>query len=157
MWRARVASLPPQLFDEAVKDYDLSTGTSTALNSDIVKQVYSRITPGLLDEFDGPQTFPLIAPIPLLILNGELDPRNPIGGVCGVVSTTKKVYAQLDCTPETFTALAQRDTAHVCTDAMLRLTNQWLDATLRPEGCAVKSRKEVVTSALRDKKTWREL
>lgn len=32
---------------------------------------------GLLDMFDAKTALPLIAPRPLLVLNGELDPRNP--------------------------------------------------------------------------------
>lgn len=49
---------------------------------------------GLLEQYDAPHSLPLLAPRPLLIANGELDPRCPIevrgmgAGAVGALSTT---------------------------------------------------------------------
>ena len=154
-WEARVGSLPPHVFDLAMMD--LSSGKSTIVTSDVVTAVYEKITPGLLDSFDGRVSLPAISPRPLLVLNGEHDPRNPLVGVQGVVEATRLACEKRGVS-RAFTALAQINTNHECTPEMLRLTHQWLDATLRPAGRdASQSQTEVVTKATRDSETWRQL
>ena len=51
------------------------------MNGAFVKKFYERIAPGLVDRFDGPAMLPLIAPRPLLVVNGDSDPESPLGGV----------------------------------------------------------------------------
>ena len=67
-------SLPPALFATAAQDLK---GNMRAVDAELVGAVYRRICPGLIDELDGPSSLPLIAPRPLLVVNGELDPRCP--------------------------------------------------------------------------------
>ena len=132
-WRARAASLPPELFEAAAKDMSDKKNTSDTNISDVdvAREVYRRIVPGLCDDLDGPRTMPLVAPRPLLVVNGELDPRCPAGGLEGVVAAVGEAYERENARGR-FRALAQLDTPHACTDEMIEVTNRWLDEILRP-------------------------
>jgi hypothetical protein len=129
-WRARAASLPPELFDAAAKDMSDMSDTNIS-DVDVAREVYRRIVPGLCDDLDGPRTMPLVAPRPLLVVNGELDPRCPAGGLEGVVAAVEEAYERENVRGQ-FRALAQVDTPHACTDEMIEVTNLWLDEILRP-------------------------
>jgi dienelactone hydrolase len=50
------------------------------VNARVCRELWSKVIPGILDEYDGPSMVRLFAGRPLLILNGELDPNCPIEG-----------------------------------------------------------------------------
>ncbi|KAJ8611016.1 hypothetical protein CTAYLR_007057 [Chrysophaeum taylorii] len=68
-----------RVFDAARIDSNLSR-----IDANVFRSVLDKIAPGLRDRFDAPATLPLIAPRPLLIANGETDPRCPMRGVAAV-------------------------------------------------------------------------
>jgi len=74
-WQARVDSIRP-LFAAAAADMG-----KEEIDGVVVRAVWEAITPGLLDRFDAPSSLRLIAPRPLLVVNGLLDPRCPAEGV----------------------------------------------------------------------------
>ena len=160
-WRARVDSLPPVLFQTAARERETSEGTGSfhACTPELVERVYDAVCPGLTSELDGPRTFPLVAPRPLLIVNGELDPRNPLEGVRGVVAATRRAYeSKPAAAADAFVAVAQRGVAHACTSEMLTLADAWLDARLRPASCRDAVRADAaLAEALRRTGTWLEL
>ena len=158
-WRARVDSLPPALFEAARRDERETLGdVSEYVTPELVERVYDAICPGLTTFLDGPRTFPLIAPRPMLIVNGELDPRNPLEGVRGLVAATRRAYESKK-KPKNFVAVAQRGTSHACTPQMLALADAWLDWRLRPAAafCDENTAEAAVAEALRDAETWLEL
>ena len=162
-WRARVDSLPPALFRTAERDEretlgDERSSTPRELTPELVERVYDAICPGLTTFLDGPRTFPLVAPRPMLIVNGELDPRNPLEGVRGLVAATRRAYESKKKT-KNFVAVAQRGTSHACTPQMLALADAWLDWRLRPAAafCDGNRAEAAVAEALRDAETWLEL
>ena len=158
-WRARVDSLPPALFEAAKRDERETLGdVSEYVTPELVERVYDAICPGLTTFLDGPRTFPLIAPRPMLIVNGELDPRNPLEGVRGLVAATRRAYESKKKT-KNFVAVAQRGTSHACTPQMLALADAWLDWRLRPAAafCDENTAEAAVAEALRDAETWLEL
>ena len=162
-WRARVDSLPPALFRTAERDEretlgDERSSTPRELTPELVERVYDAICPGLTTFLDGPRTFPLVAPRPMLIVNGELDPRNPLEGVRGLVAATRRAYESKKKT-KNFVAVAQRGVAHACTPQMLALADAWLDWRLRPAAafCDENTAEAAVAEALRDAETWLEL
>ena len=158
-WRARVDSLPPALFEAAKRDERETLGdVSEYVTPELVERVYDAICPGLTTFLDGPRTFPLIAPRPMLIVNGELDPRNPLEGVRGLVAATRRAYESKK-KPKNFVAVAQRGTSHACTPQMLALADAWLDWRLRPAAafCDENTAEAAVAEALRDAETWLEL
>ena len=148
-WRARADSLPPALFAAAAEEL---VGDPSAVDAGIVGAVYRRICPGLIDELDGPATLPLISPRPLLVVNGELDPRCPFPGLMNAVTETRAAYASVGKT-SLFRTLVQRRTPHRCTPEMVDVVNRWFDETLRP----VRPDTALPTRGHLDPNTWIEL
>lgn len=89
-----------------------------------VRKFYDRIAPGLVDKFDGPAMLPLIAPRPLLVVNGDSDPRSPLGGVREAVASAERAYAAAGAT-ERFSFLLQVDAAHEVTPEAQEKVRQW--------------------------------
>lgn len=84
-WQARADALVGAPIN-AARDANLP------LNDNFMRDFYERVSPGLLTKFDGPNMLPLIAPRPLIILNGTLDPRNPLSGVDLAVTAARHAY-----------------------------------------------------------------
>ncbi|KAM3282301.1 hypothetical protein P3S67_025946 [Capsicum chacoense] len=97
-WQARVNSIKA-VFEEARADLDKSS-----IDKEIVQKVWDRIAPGLASQFDVPYTVPTIAPRPLLILNGEDDPRCPLGDLEIPASKACNAYEEANC-PQNFKGL----------------------------------------------------
>ena len=99
------------------------------VSADFMKKFYDRVTPGLVDRFDGPAMVPLIAPRPLFVVNGDSDPRSALGGVRTAVKAGERAYAAAGA-KEKFAFLLQVDTAHETTpeahDAVLKWFVRWL-------------------------------
>uniref|UniRef100_N1QRZ9 Peptidase S9 prolyl oligopeptidase catalytic domain-containing protein n=1 Tax=Aegilops tauschii TaxID=37682 RepID=N1QRZ9_AEGTA len=87
-WQARVDSIKP-LFEEARID----SGKSE-IDAEVVKKVWDKIAPGMASQFDAPYSVPLIAPRPLLLLNGADDPRCPVLGLQEPASKATEAYAE---------------------------------------------------------------
>ena len=85
-WQGRAASL--REFFEAVA---LEAGRP--LDAALVREVWERIAPGLLGPLDAVNALPLIAPRPLLVLNGERDARCPLEGVRLAAAAATCAYA----------------------------------------------------------------
>lgn len=61
--------------EQAAKDMG-----DTSVKRENVKAVWNKLLPGITNEFDCPSMIRLFAPRPLLILNTEKDPNNPLPG-----------------------------------------------------------------------------
>jgi dienelactone hydrolase len=96
-----------------------------------VKRFYDRIAPGLVDRFDGPAMLPLIAPRPLLVVNGDSDPRSPLGGVKEAVAAAERAYAAAGAR-ERFTFLLENDAAHEVTAEARGTALKWFERWLSP-------------------------
>ncbi len=46
-----------------------------------VRRFYDRVVPGIYGDYDAGSMLALIAPRPVLVINGDSDPRTPIAGV----------------------------------------------------------------------------
>lgn len=64
----------------------------TGVNRKNVKALWKLILPGIMNEFDCPSMIRLFAPRPLLILNTEKDPNNPLPGAQIVFDSATNVY-----------------------------------------------------------------
>ncbi|XP_042497279.1 putative hydrolase YtaP [Macadamia integrifolia] len=122
-WQARVDSIKP-VFEEAQVDL-----AKEAIDKEVVEKVWDRIAPGLASQFDSPQTIPVIAPRPLLILNGAEDPRCPLGGLEIPISRTNEVYREANCS-ENFKMIAQPGIGHQFTPLMVKEASDWFDKFL---------------------------
>jgi dienelactone hydrolase len=66
--------------------------TKAPVTAAFVRQFYDRIAPGIYGEFDAPAMLPLISPRPLLVINGDSDPRTPLAGVRESAAAAERAY-----------------------------------------------------------------
>ncbi|KAL7164432.1 hypothetical protein ACSBR2_040364 [Camellia fascicularis] len=123
-WHGRVDSIKA-VFEEA----QIHLGKS-AIDKEVVEQVWIRIAPGLASKFDSPYSIPIIAPRPLLILNGKKDPRCPIEGLEIPKSRACKAYEDAHC-PDNFKVIAQPGIGHEMTPLMVKEASDWFDTFLK--------------------------
>src|SRR5207249_6051835 len=102
-----------------------------AVSADFLRKFYDRVAPGIYSEFDGPALLPLIAPRPLLAINGDSDARTPGPGLMECIRAAKKAYADTGA-PEKFEFLLEKDTAHKVTAEARETAVQWLARWLKP-------------------------
>ncbi|KAG0512954.1 hypothetical protein BDA96_10G059600 [Sorghum bicolor] len=122
-WQARVNSIKP-LFEEA----RIELGKSE-IDTQVVEMVWEKIAPGLDSQFDAPYSLPLLAPRPLLLLNGAEDPRCPISGLEEAASKAAKAYEESGCA-EKFMFIAEPGIGHQMTIDMVKAASQWFDRFL---------------------------
>jgi dipeptidyl aminopeptidase/acylaminoacyl peptidase len=79
----------------------------------------------LYSDFDAPAMLPLIAPRPLLIINGDSDPRTPVPGVQQSAAPAEARYRALGA-EERFRLLLQPNTGHAFTDSAQTEAVKWL-------------------------------
>jgi hypothetical protein len=96
-----------------------------------MKKFYDRIAPGLYGEFDGPAMLPLIAPRPLLAINGDSDARTPMGGVRECAAAAERAYKAAGV-PERFVLHVQPNAGHEVTPAAEEATIEWFVKWLKP-------------------------
>ncbi|KAF6164428.1 hypothetical protein GIB67_025254 [Kingdonia uniflora] len=125
-WQARVDSIKPA-FEVAMLDLK-----KVNIDKELVEKVYDKINPGLTSEFDSPYTVPAIAPRPLLILNGAVDPRCPLGGLGNPVALTLAVYRAANV-EENFKIIAEPKIGHQMTSLMVKEASDWFDKFLMGE------------------------
>ncbi|OMO91023.1 hypothetical protein COLO4_18679 [Corchorus olitorius] len=123
-WQARVDSIKP-VFEEARIDLGKSE-----IDKEVVKKVWDRIAPGLASKFDSPYSVPAIAPRPLLILNGAIDPRGPLDGIKTPVKRARKAYEKAHSSNK-FKLMAQPGIAHQLTPLMVKEASDWFDQFLK--------------------------
>jgi dienelactone hydrolase len=123
-WDSRAWTLR-EAIDAASKD------TRENVGAGFMRKFYDRVAPGLYSEFDGPAMLPLIAPRPLLVINGDSDPRTPVGGVRECIAAAERAYKSQGV-PERLVLHLQPDAGHQVTAAADRLALSWLEKWLKP-------------------------
>jgi dienelactone hydrolase len=96
-----------------------------------VQSFYDVVTPGVYGQFDGPAMLPLIAPRPLLVINGDSDPRTPMAGVRLSVAAAEQTY-RLSGAPERFQLHIMENTGHENTPDVPNLLTDWFVKWLQP-------------------------
>jgi hypothetical protein len=74
---------------------------------------------------------PLIAPRPLLAINGELDPRTPAPGLKLAVDATRAAYQSAGA-PDHFELLIEKNTPHKVTPGAQAAAVDFLTKWLKP-------------------------
>jgi dienelactone hydrolase len=97
-----------------------------------MRKFYDRVAPGVYGEFDGPSVLPLIAPRPLLVINGDSDPRTPIGGVRACMVAAETAYKATGAT-ERLVLHLQPNTGHQVTPEAEQALLAWFQRWLKPE------------------------
>ncbi|MBI2947328.1 MAG: acetylxylan esterase [Verrucomicrobia bacterium] len=122
-WKSRIETIQPAV-NAAAQEAGLSQPDTS-----LVRKFYDRVVPGIYGPFDGPAMLPLIAPRPLLVINGEIDPRTPLPGVEECAASARKAYGARKA-DEKFMLRVQKQTGHKVNpdslDAALAWFEKWL-------------------------------
>ena len=118
-WQSRVGTFQAAVDGAAAKE---GVGRVTA---EFVRKFYDRVVPGIYSAFDAPAMLPLIAPRPLLIINGDSDPRTPLPGVQASAAPAEARYRALGA-GQRFRLLLQPDTGHAFTESAQTEAVEWL-------------------------------
>jgi dienelactone hydrolase len=123
-WQSRVGT-----FRSAVEG--AAADERARVDAAFVRRFYDRVAPGVYREFDAPVMLPLIAPRPLLVINGDSDPRTPLAGVREAAAAAEQAYTTANA-PERFSLHLQPNTGHAVTESAAQLAVDWLARWLHP-------------------------
>jgi dienelactone hydrolase len=123
-WDSRAWTMR-EAIDAAAKESGEGVGVS------FMRRFYDRVAPGIYGDFDGPAMLPLIAPRPLLVINGDSDPRTPIGGVRECMAAAEQAYKAAGAVDRLRLQL-QPNTGHQVTAEADRAVVAWFQQWLRP-------------------------
>jgi dienelactone hydrolase len=125
LWQSRAGTIQAA-HDAAAKDLG-----ETAVNQKVCRALWSKLMPGILDRFDGPDLLPLFAPRPLLVTNGEVDPRNPLAGAKLAFDAAQAAY-QAAGAADKLKILVAPGVGHKVTDEHKTAIFDWLVRWLAP-------------------------
>jgi cephalosporin-C deacetylase-like acetyl esterase len=125
-WKPRVETFQ-KAFDNAAKAAGVTTPDSA-----FVSRFYARVMPGIQDEFDGPSMVPLIAPRPLMAINGQRDPRTPPASLKLATDAATAAYKAAGA-EDHFTVLVQPNTPHQIRPDAQRSGEDFLAKWLKPQ------------------------
>lgn len=124
-WQGRIGTIQ-KAFDAIAKDANVATPDTA-----FVKKFYDRVVPGIYGEFDGPAMLPLIAPRPLLVINGDSDRRTPRPGLKKCTDAAQNAYRAAGA-EDRFAVRIQENTAHQVTPDSERAAIEWFVKWLKP-------------------------
>ena len=123
-WQSRAGT-----FQAALAAAAKEAGAS--INAAFLRKFYDKVVPGIYGEFDGPQMVPLIAPRPLLVINGDSDARTPLAGVEECATQARAAYEKANAS-EKFKLHIQPNTGHAVTPEAKQLAIDWFVRWLKP-------------------------
>jgi len=124
-WQSRIGTVQ-SAFDTAARESGVANP-----GANFVRTFYGRVAPGIDGRFDGPAMVPLIAPRPLLAINGEMDPRTPLPGVELCAEPTRAAYRAAGAS-EKFVLHIQPKTGHQVLPESTDLAFEWMVRWLKP-------------------------
>ena len=123
-WDSRAWSIRGAI-EEAAKE------AGAQVNAGFLRRFYDAVAPGLYSQFDGPAMLPLIAPRPLLVINGDSDPRTPMAGVRLAAAAAEQTYRQSG-RADRFTLHIMENAGHEDTPDIPALIVGWFATWLEP-------------------------
>lgn len=100
------------------------------VNSKVCRALWSKVLPGILDEFDCPKMLRLFAGRPLLIANGEQDGNCPIGGAQIAFKSVQDAYEQASA-KDKLKILVAKGVGHKVTDDQRQQALEWCEKWLK--------------------------
>jgi dienelactone hydrolase len=124
-WRARVLTI-----EDA---FGVSAGQAgkSPRSADFAREFYAKVVPGIDGKFDGPVMLTLIAPRPLLVVNGDSDANTPIAGVRLAVRAGQAAYDK-EKAGDRLKLIVQEDTAHRVNPENIDAGIEWFKEYLKP-------------------------
>ncbi len=102
------------------------------IDAAFVRKFYDKVAPGIYGQFDGPAMATLIAPRPMLAINGANDLRTPIEGVNECLDAAKPIYHAANA-DDRLVYIAQPNTAHAVKPESYVAAREWFVKWLKPE------------------------
>ena len=124
-WQSRVGT-----FQAAVDAAAADAGKPT-VDAASVRRFYDRVVPGIYAEFDAPAMLPLIAPRPLLVINGDSDARTPLPGVQECAAAAERAYQDARA-QDRFVLHIQPKTGHAFGEPAQQAAIEWFVRWLKP-------------------------
>lgn len=124
-WQARVGTIPTA--------FNATAKAAGVMTPDVafVKSFYDRVVPGIYGTFDGPAMLPLIAPRPLLVINGDSDSLTPLPGLKECTDAAQHAYGAAGAEAR-FAVRIQENTGHQVTSDSERAAIEWFVRWLKP-------------------------
>jgi dienelactone hydrolase len=123
-WKSRVGTVKPA-FDAAAKGAGVDKPDAA-----FARRFYDQVIPHIYDRFDGPAMLPLVAPRPMLVINGDTDDKTPVPGVQLAADMARGAYKE-KLVPGKFDLIVQEKTGHkVNADSMDRAA-KWFEKWLK--------------------------
>ncbi|MFO0951974.1 MAG: alpha/beta hydrolase, partial [Isosphaeraceae bacterium] len=102
------------------------------VDAEVCRALWSKVIPGILDEFDCPSMLRLFAGRPLLILNGEKDQNCPIDGAKIAFASAERAFRDAGAGDRLRIDVAE-GVGHAVTPEQRKLALEWFRRWLRPE------------------------
>jgi dienelactone hydrolase len=125
LWSHRTETIPIALA-AAAKDAGV-----TEVDAAFVRKFYDKVAPGIYGQFDGPSMITLIAPRPLLAINGANDLRTPLEGVNECLNAARPLYHAANA-DDRLVYIAQPNTAHAVKPESYVKAREWFVQWLQP-------------------------
>lgn len=101
------------------------------VNAKVCRELWGKVIPGILDEFDCPNMLRLFADRPLLIANGDQDGNCPIGGARIAFKSVEEAYAMANA-KDKLKILVAEGVGHKVTDEQRKESLDWCEKWLKP-------------------------
>lgn len=99
------------------------------VNSRVCRELWGKVIPGILDQFDCPSMLRLFAGRPLLIVGGDSDPNCPLGGAKIAFASAEAAYREANAN-EKLKIMTGVNTAHVVTQQQSQAALAWFEKWL---------------------------
>lgn len=123
-WHGRVNTVKVA-FTAAAKESGVETPDAA-----FARKFFDKVLPGVYGNFDGPEVVPLIAPRPLLMINGDTDQNTPLPGVKIVAEKAKAAYEKAGAS-EKFKQIVEEKTGHKVNADAQKEANEFLAKWLK--------------------------
>ena len=124
-WQTRIGTIQ-HAFDAAAHAAKVTTP-----DGEFVHEFYDRVCPGIDGEFDGPEMVNLIAPRPMIAINGGSDSHTPLPGLKLCTDAAEAAYAKYDAADH-FVEVIEKHTAHRVNRDAQAAAVRWLVKWLTP-------------------------
>ncbi|HEY2933410.1 MAG TPA: acetylxylan esterase [Acidobacteriota bacterium] len=122
-WQGRARTIA-QAHEAARQDLN-----EAEINQRVCRELWRKVIPGILDEFDCPSMIRLFAPRPLLILSGDKDPNCPLAGAKIAMDAAREAYRAAG-KPDQIEINVATGVAHRVTPDQMTLAVQWFEKWL---------------------------
>jgi len=122
-WQGRANTIK-KVHEQAAKDLG-----ETKVNQKVCRQVWSKIIPGILDDYDCPSMLRLFAGRPLLILSGTKDGNCSYGGAKIAIASPERTYKEANA-PDRLRVMVE-EVGHTVTPSQRAAALDWFEKWLK--------------------------